>query len=110
MFFTIILLVLSSSLSFATPTSLTQRFEKDQDCAFYTVSGPNTGHFQTHKFYDFRSITDPAGFLTSSGFVSDWSIQTWTKPISPISPVRMRNTKDNLFISESSLIHSSHRY
>ncbi len=102
-----------------------------QDCTCYLTSGPSESYFQHHRFWDFRSIPSDGSndftlappslnstddltnapptstYLSTSGFVTDWSIQNWTADADSSSPVTRVNSAQNVYISRNDSASSS---
>lgn len=130
-----ILVALLSSIYYTSAASsniLVQDPSKDnsQECSCYLTSGPSSSYFQHHRFWDFRSIpsdgkndfTLPPPFLNNSDdltnappsstylsttdFVTDWSIQNWTADADTFSPISRINSAQNVFISRNTTLHA----
>lgn len=99
--------------------------DNNADCNCYVVqSGTNSDtptYFQYYRFYDFRNLD---GALTSSpplltndqtaglqpswqpnifnsdAWNTDWSIQNWSKPATEDFPVKMDNSRANVYIGQ----------
>ncbi|KAL1972867.1 hypothetical protein VTN31DRAFT_6409 [Thermomyces dupontii] len=95
-------------------------------CDCYVVDGPDPGHFQGYRFWDFRRVPlDPAAaagyqfyptvndqpvpygpaaqpiLLKDTAITKDWLIQDWHRPGSRLFPVSIANSEKNVFISRT---------
>ncbi|OJJ43609.1 hypothetical protein ASPZODRAFT_161507 [Penicilliopsis zonata CBS 506.65] len=88
------------------------------DCDCYQTGGNSSACFSSYRFYDFRSLSgtaqeppnvtsslgiEPAqpGVLTSSSFSRDWRLQTWGRGSQDDRPVRVQNSRQNVWIDSS---------
>jgi hypothetical protein len=100
--------------------------DNSEACTCYLTSGIDPAYFQHHRFWDFRSISSDGGndftnpptllnktddlvnapptssFLSTSDFVTNWSIQNWTADADTSSPVSRVNSAQNIYISRNS--------
>jgi hypothetical protein len=100
--------------------------DNSEECTCYLTSGPSESYFQHHRFWDFRSIpSDGANdftlpppsldntddlinapptsvYLSTSDFVTNWSIQNWTADADITSPISRVNSAQNIYISRDS--------
>jgi hypothetical protein len=100
--------------------------DNSEECTCYLTSGPSESYFQHHRFWDFRSIpSEPAhdftlappsldntddlvnapptsNYLSTSDFVTNWSIQNWTADSDTSSPIPRANSAQNIYISRDS--------
>lgn len=100
--------------------------DNSEECTCYLISGPSESYFQHHRFWDFRSIpadgandytlappslnnnTDDlinapptSTYLSTSDFVTNWSIQNWTADADTSSPVTRVNSAQNIYLSRN---------
>ncbi|KAH8696606.1 putative endo-1,3(4)-beta-glucanase [Talaromyces proteolyticus] len=94
------------------------------NCDCYTVSGPDPGFFQHHRFWDFRQVPlnaaaarthdfHPAGqaplmnfdpqstpvLLKDTPFASEWAVQDWGRGGTPLFPVTIVNSDKNVYLT-----------
>lgn len=123
-----LLLLAAASLSTASPLR-NQTVAPACDC--YTVSGPDPGYFQHHRFWDFRQVPlnaqaikdftfQPAGtqnvaspaaanyepnaapvLLKDTPFAADWTIEDWHRSGSQLFPIPIANSNKNAFLTRS---------
>ncbi len=93
-------------------------------CDCYVTS--SSDYFQYHRFYLFQSLNDtnglynaePAnisrfqsdgeeagqqGYLNTSAFANAWKINNWGHNAGSLQPVKLQNSKQNVYIRSSSL-------
>lgn len=92
-------------------------------CDCYTVSGPDPGYFQHHRFWDFRQVPlNPAAastfqfqpnsppppdyganaapvLLKDTPFSSEWAVQDWGRGGTPLFPVTIVNSNQNVYLT-----------
>jgi hypothetical protein len=95
----------------------------DPACDCYTVSGPDSGYFQHHQFWDFRQVPlNPAAastfqfqpnsppspdygvnaapvLLKDTPFSSEWAVQDWGRGGTPLFPVTIVNSNKNVYLT-----------
>ncbi|KAK8156241.1 hypothetical protein BKA80DRAFT_281036 [Phyllosticta citrichinensis] len=103
--------------------------QNSANCSCYAIgsgSHNSSEYFSYHRFYDFRSLAtsanqytvpdvvsndedqgtepiaaDDAGYFNGTQFMNDWDIQSWTSNATADFPVRMVNTAQNVYITQS---------
>lgn len=104
--------------------------KRGRSCDCYSVSGPDPGHFQHHKFWDFRQVplnalaakdfqfqpiaqADASAthknnefnaapiLLKDTPFAADWLIQDWQRSGSLLFPIPIANSNQNAFLTRS---------
>ncbi|EHA54032.1 hypothetical protein MGG_08823 [Pyricularia oryzae 70-15] len=97
----------------------------DSKCGCYVTNGSNSAFFTSHRFYDFRSLSQyvgsgipdapssspqaasnasiTSGYFNTSAFTDDWSIMTWNNSASVggDAAILMVNSPTNLFIQKN---------
>jgi len=113
------------SLLFTSTLAKTKEYrDNNSDCDCYAISSGSETHFlRNHRFHDFRFfsrssrtffqsppvVTDTNSdnaqiqdVLTSRSFQADWSLQDWDKPSGTENPIAMYNSKQNIYVMQSS--------
>uniref|UniRef100_A0A093UZK7 Beta-glucanase n=1 Tax=Talaromyces marneffei PM1 TaxID=1077442 RepID=A0A093UZK7_TALMA len=104
--------------------------KRERSCDCYSVSGSDPGHFQHHKFWDFRQVplnalavkdfqfqpvtqADASAIhqnkdfnaapilLKDTPFAADWLIQDWQRSGSLLFPIPIANSNKNAFLTRS---------
>ncbi|EEA28895.1 hypothetical protein EYB25_000192 [Talaromyces marneffei] len=104
--------------------------KRGRSCDCYSVSGSDPGHFQHHKFWDFRQVplnalavkdfqfqpvtqADASAIhqnkdfnaapilLKDTPFAADWLIQDWQRSGSLLFPIPIANSNKNAFLTRS---------
>ncbi|CRG83778.1 hypothetical protein PISL3812_01134 [Talaromyces islandicus] len=116
---------MSSTKRVENPPSMSQDRTQtvDAGCDCYTVSGPDPGYFQHHRFWDFRQVPlNPAAastfrfqpnsppspdyganavpvLLKDTPFSSEWAVQDWGRGGTPLFPVTIVNSNKNAYLT-----------
>lgn len=121
----------AQSLLNQTQTPFSAPEKRGPSCDCYSVSGPDTGHFQHHRFWDFRqvplnvlaakdfqfqaatqadakaSVENKDSFnvapilVKDTPFAADWHIQDWRRSGSNLFPIPISNSHQNAFLTRS---------
>ncbi|TLS29293.1 hypothetical protein PpBr36_00491 [Pyricularia pennisetigena] len=97
----------------------------DSKCGCYVTNGSNSAFYTTHRFYDFRSLSQyvgsgvpdvpgsspraasnasmTSGYFNTSTFTDDWSIMTWNNSASlgDDASILMVNSPTNIFVEKN---------
>lgn len=106
--------------------------DNSNSCDCYITSGPDAGYFQYHRFFDFRNISSfsgdyylntPAnvtanqdqstqnatsGYLQSTEFTNDWSMQSWSRNVSSVPSVSLVNSLQNIYVMRNRTTNSTY--